>query len=234
MDYAASARRIVELLGLRLPPVAIAFADAAPAGVPRIAASEPASCSYWSRAARGEVFYTAADDHLGCPIGAHTHGAPLSDAKRAELGGMVDMMVGLGYLDADEVPSIPTRSAPLAVAVYAPLELAPLPPEVVITRGDARQVMLLAEAARAALGGEGLALGRPTCALLPQAAGGRALTSLGCIGNRVYTGLGDEELYYAFPGAHLEAVVERLATVVAANRTLAGFHGARRVGSASA
>jgi hypothetical protein len=29
---------------------------------------EPAGCGYWRRAAEGEVFYTVADDHKGCPV----------------------------------------------------------------------------------------------------------------------------------------------------------------------
>ena len=55
---------LAQLLGLTSPPVAIAFVDAAPPGVSRVAATEPASCSYWRRAAAGEVFYTVADDGL--------------------------------------------------------------------------------------------------------------------------------------------------------------------------
>ena len=50
----------------------------------------------------------------------------------------------------EEVPQIPTRKTPLRVAVYAPLAAAPVPPDVVLVRGNARQLMLLAEAAQAA------------------------------------------------------------------------------------
>src|SRR5437016_11071875 len=55
-------------LGLSLPAVGIAFRDSPPAGVPHAAAG-PASCSYWKRAAEGEVFWTDAGDHQNCPIG---------------------------------------------------------------------------------------------------------------------------------------------------------------------
>ena len=42
------------------------------------------------------------------------------------------------------------------------------------------------------------AMGRPACAMLPQAAGSQsAVASVGCIGNRVYTELGDDEMYLA-------------------------------------
>jgi uncharacterized protein (DUF169 family) len=54
-----------------------------------------------------------------------------------------------------------------------------------------------------------------------------AVTSLGCIGNRVYTGLPDDELYLAVPGAKLADITQRLQTVVGANDTLRQFHEAR-------
>ena len=48
------------------------------------------------------------------------------------------------------MPQIPTRTTALQVAVSAPLAAAPVPPDVVLVRGNARQVMRLAEAAQAA------------------------------------------------------------------------------------
>jgi hypothetical protein len=71
---------LAQLLSLSSRPVAITFVDKAPAGVPRVTASEPAGCGYWRRAA-GEVFYTIADDHKHCPVGAHTHYVALSPAE---------------------------------------------------------------------------------------------------------------------------------------------------------
>jgi len=71
------------LLGLASSPVSITFLDAAPPGVPRVAAGEPASCGYWRRAAGGEVFYTVADDYKACPVGAHTHHVTLTPAERS-------------------------------------------------------------------------------------------------------------------------------------------------------
>ena len=77
------------LLNLTSPPVTITFVAAAPAGVPRVAAAEPAGCGYWRRAAAGEVFYTVADDHKNCPVGAHTHNVPMSTADQAGLMSLV-------------------------------------------------------------------------------------------------------------------------------------------------
>ena len=46
-------------------------------------------------------------------------------------------------------------------------------------------------------------LGRPTCMALPAAMAHGSVISSGCIGNRVYTGLGDDELYLMIPGPRL-------------------------------
>jgi uncharacterized protein (DUF169 family) len=115
------------------------------------------------------------------------------------------------------------------VAVYAPLDAAPMPPDVVLTRGNARQMMLLAEAAQAAgVAGSTPTMGRPTCAVLPEATNSaRTAASFGCIGNRVYTGTSDDEAYFAIPGDHLAVVEEKLAVIVRANEELEKFHRAR-------
>jgi uncharacterized protein (DUF169 family) len=227
---------LAELLGLTSTPVAIAFVDAPPPGVSRVAATEPASCSYWRRAAAGEVFYTVADDHKRCPIGAHTHNVTLSPAEQQELMGLVQTMVGLSYLKMEEVPQIPTRKTPLQVAVYAPLAATPLPPDVVLVRGNARQLMLLSEAAQAAgVAGTGATLGRPTCSVLPEAINSeRTAASFGCIGNRVYTGAGENEAYFAIPGSQLGLVEEQLAVIVRANDALEQFHRGRAAATPTA
>src|SRR5947208_3216582 len=73
-------------------------------------------------------------------------------------------------------------------------------------------------------------MGRPSCAVLPEALqAGRTATSFGCIANRVYTGLGDDEGYYAMPGAKVADVVSKLAVIVEANRQLEAFHKSRAV-----
>ena len=71
-------------------------------------------------------------------------------------------MVGLSYLRMEDVAKIPQRQTPFQTAVYAPLALAPAPPDVVLVRGNARQLMLLAEAAEhAGIAGAAPAMGRP-------------------------------------------------------------------------
>ena len=223
--------RLEELLGLSLPPVAIGFLATPPDGLSRVAKAAAASCAYWRRAAEGDAFYTEASDHLGCAVGAHTHGVPPTAAQKAELMQLIHTMVGLEYLSIDEVPHIPHRdSAEFGVIAYAPLGAATYAADLVLVRGDVRQLMLLAEAAQAAGVGSGTPMmGRPTCAVLPQALQtARASASFGCVGNRVYTGASEAEGYYAIPGAALAAIEAKLEIVVRANAELEKFHEARK------
>src|SRR5262249_20810693 len=124
-----TASTLQELLRLVTPPVAIAFRVAAPAGAPRAGAAGPSGCTYWKRAAEGQTFYTEAPDHYHCPVGAYTHGVELPPPQAQELQGVVGTMVGLGYLRAEEVPGIPRRQESFGVAVYAPLDRAPVEPD---------------------------------------------------------------------------------------------------------
>ncbi len=220
---------LTDLLSLSSPPIAIAFTDTPPPGVARVARSGPASCDYWRKAADGETFYTVADDHKACPIGAHTHHVVTSADEQQQLMGLIKDMVGLSYIKMEEVPLIPRRATPLAVAVYAPLSSAPVSPDVVLVRGNARQLMLITEAAQlAGVAGVGPAMGRPTCAVLPAAINSQTVAaSFGCVGNRVYTGASENEAYVAIPGSHLATIVESLRTIIHANRALEQFHRGR-------
>jgi len=218
--------KLQELLGLRLPPVAIAFRESAPANMPRIESPAPAGCGYWRLAAEGRVFCTEASDHYTCPVGAHTHGVELPAEIAQELNGLVQTMVQMQYIKMEEIPAIPRRQRPFRVALYARLADASFEPDVVLIRGTAKQLMLVAEAAQAAgIASGGATMGRPTCAILPESLqSGLAAASFGCIGNRVYTGLGDDEGYYAIPGANMPEVVNKLTVIVEANRQLHHFH----------
>jgi uncharacterized protein (DUF169 family) len=224
-----TAKELKDLLGLKTPPVAVTFQATAPANVSHVSAAAPSSCTYWKRAAEGQTFYTEASDHYQCPIGAYTHGVDLPPAQVQELQGVVGTMISLGYLRAEEVPNIPRRAKPFGVAVYAPLDQMPAKPDIVLVRGNAAQIMLLEEAAQSAgVGSNSALMGRPTCAALPEALRTeRGVASLGCIGNRVYTEMADDELYYALPGKHVAAVVEKLAVIIKANQELEKYHRAR-------
>ena len=57
-------------------------------------------------------------------------------------------------------------------------------------------------------------LGRPTCMALPAALANGTVTSAGCIGNRVYTGVGEDELFVTLRGSDLERIVAEMETIV--------------------
>jgi uncharacterized protein (DUF169 family) len=214
-------------LRLDRSPVAVGFLATPPAGLPHIERALPAGCSYWKEASEGHAFYTTAEDHQNCPVGAFTHGVTLSAEKTAELQSLVGTMIELHYLRQDEAPQIPHRTAPMQVAAYAPLAEAAFDPDLVIFRGNARQIMMLSEAARAAGSFDSAAaMGRPACAMIPHATGtsSSSVASVACIGNRVYTELGDHELYFAVPGKSLTPVLEQLEVMLDANAALEQFH----------
>lgn len=215
-----------QLLQSNAEPVAVTFCDTVPVGVERVATAAPAGCAYWKLAAEGEVFYTVGADHLNCPIGAYTHGADLSADAQGQLQGIIQKMVGIQYLRMEEVAGIPRRNQPLHFVVYAPLSKAEGIPDVVLLRGNARQMMLIVEAANArSVISNFPVMGRPACAVIAASIESRGVaTSLGCIGNRVYTQLSDDEFYVAVPGQLLNDTVETLQSIVAANSELEQYH----------
>jgi uncharacterized protein (DUF169 family) len=226
MSLTAEQTSALAKLALANAPVAMTFVLTPPESVSPIDQPLPASCSYWKAAAAGQTFATAADDHTGCPVGAFTHGVALSEEKANELQSIIGMMTELKYIKKEEIPMIPHRTEPMRFTVYSPLAGAASSPDAVIFRGNARQIMLMSEATRAAGIAEGTAvMGRPACAMIPQSVTAQtAVTSVGCIGNRVYTGLRDDELYITVPGAAVGNLLDRLATVLEANIALERFH----------
>lgn len=223
MNCALSCER---LLGSTTEPVTVTFHDEQQAGVERVSYPAPAGCSYWKLAAEGQVFYTISADHLNCPIGAYTHGAELPAEAQTQLQGMIEKLIGIQYLRTEDVPKIPHRTEPLRYVVYSPLSKTQGTPDVVLLRGNARQMMLVSEAAHArSLMSSSPMMGRPACAVIAATMeNGKATTSLGCIGNRVYTELSDDEFYVAVPGGALAEIVDALRQIHCANSELEQYH----------
>src|SRR5204863_6442281 len=120
------------------------------------------------------------------------------------------------YLRMEEVPGIPTLEKAPAFVCYAPLEAANFHHDLILIAAKPAAAMLIYETALRSGAGAALAntLGRPACAVLPLASKtGLASLSLGCMGNRTFTGLPEEELYVCIPGAHWEALVIKLAEI---------------------
>jgi uncharacterized protein (DUF169 family) len=138
-------------------------------------------------------------------------------------------MTELGYLKVDEVQGIARLAQTPGVVIYAPLAESPVDPDVVLVAGRPGRVMLLQEAAlRAGIAAPAPLLGRPTCMALPASIAHGVIASAGCVGNRVYTGLGEDELYVMVPGKDVARVAAEAQTIASANLKLSDYHRERR------
>ena len=231
MNNADRARALVDDLGLDRPPVALAFLDGAPAGVPTVEGLEPSACTFWRRA-EGGVFYVDADRHLECPVGAMTMGFELPPERAPEAEQLVGMMVDLQYFSMEEVQHLPSVKKPHAGILYGPLARFPVEPDVVLVIATPRQGMLLAEASESVVLRAAPALptmGRPACAAVAWSANDGPVTlSLGCIGARTYVEVPDDRAIAVLPAAILDRVAERLDVLGRANHELAAFHEGRK------
>ena len=225
------AEQLTAALELALPPIAAAFHDVVPDGVPEFDGTVPAGCVFWEEAAR-RTFATSAGHHALCSIGIHT--LHLSDAPASqpeELRTSLEAMIGLDYVREEEVAAIPVMQREVKHAIYGPLADFPADPEVVLLFADARQGLVLSEAVARVDGGLPPAMGRPACAIVPQAVNhGHAAVSLGCCGARAYLdAMSDDVALWALPGSRLDRYCEQIAAFAKANETLATFHEIRRM-----
>src|SRR5665213_4002329 len=216
-------------LQLRRRPVAVTFLDSEPSDIERFAGTEPSGCSFWRLAADGRVFYTVPNDHFNCAVGAYTLNIPLSPEREKETEQTLQLMFSVGYIRPEDVPGIPRLAKTPVATVFAPLGAAPVAPDVVLFACRPSAAMLLNEAAmRVGSGGALPPLGRPSCMAITAALAKGTVSSLGCAGNRVYTGLGEDELYVAIPGSDLEKVAAALEVIVAANQAIGDYARGRR------
>src|SRR5580704_2502965 len=228
-SYPSIAQTLTDSLHLERPPVAVCFADAIPSGVKQFSGSVPAGCRFWQEAQSG-VFATVPSDHDLCGIGIYTHNLEASPAAQKDLGAALKVFADLGYVREQDIPLIPVLTNRPQAVIYGPLNQVPLPPDVVLLFVNADQTLILSEASQQLEGGLPPAMGRPACAIVPQARNtGRSALSLGCCGARAYLDVlsGDVALY-AIPGAALLVFAERIAALSKANTILSKFHQIRR------
>lgn len=224
-DYRQLEQDFASTLGLRRRPVAISLRESIPTEVPKFAGTVPSGCTFWRLADEGRAFYTVPSDHYNCPIGSYTHNIPLPAEREHELGQTLALMGEIGYVRMEEVPGIPRLAVTPVAIVYAPLGETPFDPDVVVFAGPPGRVMLLQEAAmRAGVAAQLHTLGRPTCMAVPAAPSLGMVASTGCIGNRVYTGLDEADLYAVVPGHALIRVANEAATIRSANTALLEYH----------
>jgi uncharacterized protein (DUF169 family) len=227
--YQELERRIMQPLGLARRPVAVAFRETPPPGVEKFSGTMPSGCSFWRIAAEGRTFYTVPCDHYNCPVGSYTHNIALPPDRAPELEQALGLMAGAGYIKMEDIPGVFRLPQTPPVVIYAPLGATPVDPDVVMFSGRPAVVMMLEEAAlRAGVAAQLPMFGRPTCMAIPAALAQGTVASAGCIGNRIYTGLGGDELYVAVPGRDLDRIAAEIATIASANAQLAEYHRGRR------
>ena len=221
-----------EILGLNKPPIAIGFFESPPAGVPRWEGElVAAGCVFWDKAMNGQTFYTVPSDHYHCAVGSYTHNIALPAERAHELNDAIAFMAENNYLATSEVPCIPTLAKSPGAVAYGPVDRVGFKPDVVLIAAKPAQAMLIYEAALKAGAGDSLthSLGRPACAVLPlTTTNGQTSISLGCKGNRTFTGLSDEEMYVAIPGDKWQAVIEKLTETHEANLAMEKYYSDRK------
>jgi len=228
-SYLKIANDLVAALALRQPPIAVCLADQLPENVPLWSGPIPAGCRFWQEAAT-RVFATSAADHERCAIGQYTHALPMSPAAATDLQDALKVFADLTYVTEKDLAAIPVLQAKASYIVYGPLASVPVEPDVVLLFVHAGQTLILSEASQQTEGGLPPAMGRPACAVIPQARNsGRSALSLGCCGARAYLDvLTDDVALYAVPGASIEAFTARVAALAKANGILTAFHQIRR------
>jgi uncharacterized protein (DUF169 family) len=189
----------------------------------------PAGCRFWQEAAAG-VFATQVQQHDLCSIGIYTHNLEMTPGTETDLGDALKVFGDLGYVRPEDIPLIPVLKQKARVIVYGPLAEVPLPPDVVLLFVKADQTLILSEASQQMENGLPPAMGRPACAVVPQAFNtGRTALSLGCCGARAYLDvLTPDVALYAIPGAKIQEFTDRVAALAKANGVLTQFHALRR------
>jgi uncharacterized protein (DUF169 family) len=228
-SYSEIARTLNESLRLTRPPVAVCLAETVPAGIDSWSGHSPAGCRFWQEAGE-RVFATSAGDHAHCSIGQYTHNLDMSAASTTDLHDALQVFASLTYVREEDIEAIPVLASKPRYVIYGPLAKIPAPPDVVLLFVRAGQTLILSEASQQLEGGLPPAMGRPACAIIPQAMNtGRSALSLGCCGARAYLDvLSDDVALYAIAGRTLSAFVERITALAKANEVLTKFHQIRR------
>jgi uncharacterized protein (DUF169 family) len=229
-DHQSISESLTRSLLLKQTPLAVCLSNDVPEGVEANAQQVPAGCSFWGAMTTGPLATTAKDHEL-CAIGVHTHNLAEPSASHGdELGNVLQVMAGLEYVRQEDVEQIPVLERSVRHVIYAPLPQAPLPPDVVLLFADAAQGLTITEAVQQVESGMPPTMGRPACAVVPQAVNsGRAAVSLGCCGARAYLdGMSEGVALWALPGARLAEYAARIEKLAHANQLLGRFHEIRR------
>lgn len=227
--YIEIAQALTHALNLTQAPVAVCLADSVPAGVESWAGRVPAGCRFWQEA-QERVFATSPSDHALCSIGLYTHNLEMSPGAGTDLTDALKVFNDLSYVRTGDLPMIPVLASRPKHVIYGPLSQIPLDPEVVLLFIRPDQILIVSEASQQLEGGLPPAMGRPACAVIPQAKNtARSALSHGCCDARAYLEVLSETIaIYALPGPAIGAFAERITALSKANTILTKFHEIRR------
>ncbi|HEV2165790.1 MAG TPA: DUF169 domain-containing protein [Thermoplasmata archaeon] len=227
-DLRTIAQQLSDDLQLDRPPVQVSYLDAAPAGVEKHPGGAPSVCTFFAEGTR-QPFYAGLSDHEACEVGAFVLGVPPEGEVGGRLMATVGEMQKEGYLAPGEEAKIPRNPVPPKFVAYGPLGSLSVPPTTVLLFARPKSAMFAMEAAR----GPVPMNGRPMCAIVPTLnQGAPVAVSIGCIGSRIYTQMGDDRLVVGIRGDHLEAFAKDVGRIRDANRAV-GAEDTRRRGEST-
>jgi len=228
-EMRALAAQLTEDLELAHPPVQISYLDAPPRGVAERAGAAPSVCTYFAEGRQGP-FYAGQAAHEECEVGAFVLGIPPEGKLGERVMGMVGLMQKEGYLEPGEEARIPRNSTAPKYVAYGPLGTMPVPPTNVLLFASPKSAMLVMEAAH----GPVPMNGRPMCAIVPTLnQGAPVAVSIGCIGSRIYTEMGDSSMIVGIRGDHLVDFARSVRKIRDANQVI-GAENRRRKNAARA
>ena len=216
-DLRAISAQLTSDLGLAKPPIQVSYLDHPPQGVTEHPGGSPSVCTFFSEGQRS-AFYVGIPGHEACEIGAFVLGI----APEGELGNRLMSTIGMmqkeGYLAPGDEGKIPKNATPPKYVAYGPLGSLKMAPTNVLLFAKPRSAMLAMEASSKAVPVNG----RPMCAVVPTLnQGAPVAVSIGCIGSRIYTQMGDDQMVVGIRGDFLEEFARRLRTIVHANEVVA-------------
>ncbi|MCH7801773.1 MAG: DUF169 domain-containing protein [Chloroflexi bacterium] len=208
---------LVQLLGeklmIELPPVGLTFTSDPPKDVPVLHRDPQSFCTLW-RWAEERVFYASGAQHMECGLGGLVSGFLTPDGREDELASLLDEMCEGGAGTADEIAQTATFQHGAAGAIYGPLWMMPVEPDMALMWATLPQMGVLQEVAGTIMwrnNPQGAVFPRPACAVLPIAsANDKPALSLGCVGMREYTNVPPHMYLIALPGSHLESLEQAM------------------------
>jgi uncharacterized protein (DUF169 family) len=219
-EYQAAGTEMRSLLGLEDPPVGISFSETPPKGIRKNEESVPSGCVFWIRGFK-DNFYTDRKDHMNCNIGSFTHGflAP----QDVSLDACMDIALfdKVGYFPASEFGGVYRMKADPRFVSYGPLDKIAFEPDVVLVVAEPNQAMLMGESS-----GSMNLMGAPTCQAIPFAYNDHKVAfSLGCVTNRIRTGIKPTQMVVTIPREELMGFTTNLRARVKANNEVAAAVG---------